>query len=133
MSLGLVFLGTPCLALRGNQKEDRTPCSGFRLSSHLGQGLAKGHMLNNLEAKAASHLFSPGFSAICHLWPMLGSERENSDSIAFTHKWSNTQCFLHTCSPESANCSQYTVELLNGKLIPPNEAMHVVKLRVKLS
>ena len=40
--------------------------------------LQKGHrLLKNVEAKAVSHVFSPGFSAICQLGPMLGSEREN--------------------------------------------------------
>ena len=40
--------------------------------------LQKGHrLLKNLEAKTVSCVFSPGFSALCHLWLMLGSEREN--------------------------------------------------------
>ena len=35
-----------------------------------------------------SHVFSPDFSATCHLWLMLGSERENQDSIDFMHEFS---------------------------------------------
>ena len=33
---------------------------------------------------------SPGFAAICHLWLMLGSERDNYDSIGFVQQVSNT-------------------------------------------
>ena len=30
-----------------------------------------------------SQVFSPGLFAICHLWRMLGSEPDNSDSMGF--------------------------------------------------
>ena len=96
--------------------------TGFGLVRIIGSGihqvLQKGHrLLKHLEAKAVSHVFSPGFSAICHAWLLLGSERENQDSIAFLQKMSITQCFLHSCSSiarksEPTNCSQRTAEIL---------------------
>ena len=64
----------------------------FRHPNRTWEAFLKGHRRSkNLEAKPVSHVFSPGFSATCWLWLMPGSERENSDSIVFMHKWSNTQ------------------------------------------
>ena len=59
--------------LHGAYKTSRrsTGPSNPRASGYL-PGMSK-----YLEAKAVSHVFSPGFSAICHLWLMLGSEPKN--------------------------------------------------------